>query len=62
MFWDIRSVILVNWLYQGASFNGAYFTEKILQLMAAEAQREKKAKYRSWRLIDMDNAKSHMSN
>jgi hypothetical protein len=61
MFWDIRSMILINLLPQGASFNGAYFNEKILQSMIAEFQGEKKAKHCPWTLIHMDNAKPHMS-
>jgi hypothetical protein len=61
MFWDIRGMILVNLLPQGASFNGAYVNEKILQSMTAEVQEEEKAKHCPWTLVYMDNTKPHIS-
>jgi hypothetical protein len=61
VFLNIGGMILMNWLSQGASFNGAYFNEKNLQPMAAEIQREERAKHCPWTLVHMDNAKPYMS-
>jgi hypothetical protein len=45
----------------GASFNGAYFYENILQPMASELHAGEKKNHCPWLLLYMDNARSHTS-
>jgi hypothetical protein len=61
VFWEIRGVTLGDWLPQGASFNGAYFDEHILQVMTSELHPGKEKKHRPWPLIHTDNARPQMS-
>jgi hypothetical protein len=61
VFQSICGVILVNWIHQGASFNGAYFDREIVQPTVAELQKEGKSKHYLWTLLHMDNTKSHTS-
>jgi histone-lysine N-methyltransferase SETMAR len=61
MFWEIRGLRLINWLPHGASFNGAYFDENILQPMASELHAGEKKKHCPWPLLPMDNARPHTS-
>jgi hypothetical protein len=53
MFYGIHEMSSVNWLPQGASFNGAYFSQ--------EFQPEGRAKRRPWTLLHMVNVKLHTS-
>jgi transposase len=52
---------LINWLPNGASFNGAYFDENILQPMASELHAGEEKKHCLWPLVHMDNARPHKS-
>jgi hypothetical protein len=61
VFWGIRGVTLLDWLSQGASFNGAYFDEHILQVMASELHAGEEKKHCLWSLVHMDNARLHTS-
>jgi hypothetical protein len=61
VFWGIRGVTLVDWLSQSASFNGIYFDEHILQMMASELHAGEEKKHCPWPLVYMDNARSHTS-
>jgi hypothetical protein len=61
VFWGIRGVRLINWLPHGASFNGAYFNENILQPMASEFHAREEKKHCLWPLVHMDNARPYMS-
>jgi hypothetical protein len=54
-------VKLVDWLPQGASFNGAYFNEHILQVMASELYAREEKKHCLWPLVHVDNARSRTS-
>jgi hypothetical protein len=44
MFWDIHSVIFMNWLPQGMFFNRGHFNEYILQPVVVELDGEEKVK------------------
>jgi hypothetical protein len=61
VFWGIRGVRPINWLPHGASFNGAYFDENILQPMASELHAGEEKKHCLWPLVHMDNARPHTS-
>jgi hypothetical protein len=61
VFWGIRGVRLINWLTHGASLNGAYFDENILQPMASELRAGEKKKHCPWPLLHMDHARLHTS-
>jgi hypothetical protein len=61
VFWGIRAVTLVDWLPQGAYFNGTYFDEHILQVIASELHMGEEKKHCPWPLVHMDNVRSHTS-
>jgi hypothetical protein len=61
VFWGIRGVRLINWLSHGASFNGAYFNENILQPIASELHAGEKKKHCPCTLLHLDNARPHTS-
>jgi histone-lysine N-methyltransferase SETMAR len=57
----IRGVTLVDWLPKGASFNGAYFDEHILQVISSELHGGEEKKHCLWPLVHMNKARLHTS-
>jgi hypothetical protein len=62
VFWGSRCVTLGDWLPQGASFNGAYFDEHILQMMASELHAGEEKKHCPWLFVHMDDARIRVLN
>jgi hypothetical protein len=61
VFWEIRGVILIDWLPQGAFSNGTYFDEHVIHVMGSELHAGEEKKHCPWALVHMDNARPNMS-
>jgi hypothetical protein len=61
VFWDIKMVVLINLLLPDQSFNGAYFSQEIIILLAAILQTGGRGNGVSFTLLYMDNVKLHNS-
>ena len=59
IFWDSQGVIMVDYLEEGCTINGAYYAEELRQLLHQEILKKRRGKLTPGVLLLQDNAPAH---